>query len=109
MDNLLKLREEKRLSQQKLADQLGLSQQSIYKYEKGLAEPDITTLKSMAIIFNTSVDYLIGHTTLRHKIEAVEKHELNAFEAGVLENFRKLSSNHQKNFGAIIAEIAENQ
>lgn len=107
MDNLLKLREEKRLCQQKLADKLGLSQQSIYKYEKGLAEPDISTLKAMAVIFDTSVDYLIGHTHLRHKIETVEKYDLNALEGKLMDNFRKLSNNLQNHFEGIIAEITK--
>lgn len=44
MKNLKILREEFGLSQQKLADLFNLSQQSIYKYENDLAEPDFQTL-----------------------------------------------------------------
>lgn len=45
MDNLKKLRIQRGLSQQQLADLLHTSQQSIYKYEKGIAEPNLETLK----------------------------------------------------------------
>lgn len=63
LKNLRTLREERGLSQQKLADKFCLSQQSIYKYENGLAEPDFATLKQFASFFNTSIDYLIGYET----------------------------------------------
>ncbi len=49
--NLRKLREEHGLSQQKLAEHFGISQQSVYKYENGLAEPDINMLINMADFF----------------------------------------------------------
>lgn len=59
MEILRKLRIERGLSQQALAEKFNLTQQSIYKYENGLAEPDIDTLKKFAIFFGISVDYLI--------------------------------------------------
>lgn len=62
MENLRKLREERGLTQQGLGEKFLLTQQSIYKYENKLAEPDITTMKQMADFFHTSIDYLIGYT-----------------------------------------------
>ena len=62
MKNLKKLRQAKKMSQQQLALKLNLSQQTIYKYENQITEPDITTLINLADYFNTSVDYLIGNT-----------------------------------------------
>lgn len=59
--NLRKLRNEYKISQKQLADVIGVSQQSINKYENHNIEPDIETLKSIANYFNTSVDYLIGY------------------------------------------------
>ena len=46
MKRLKELREKKGISQQKLANEFNLSQQSIYKYENDLAEPDISTATS---------------------------------------------------------------
>ena len=48
------------LSQQALAERFNLSQQSIHKYENGLAEPDIHTLKGFAQLFGVTIDYLVG-------------------------------------------------
>lgn len=62
MKNLKKLRTENHLSQQQLADLLYITQQSVWKYENGLAEPDIDTLKALAKIFHTGVDEIIGFT-----------------------------------------------
>lgn len=90
MLNLKKLREEKALSQQRLADLFNLSQQSIYKYENAISEPDIETLKKLANFFDTSIDYLVGHTNIRHKIEPVERCDLNNQELEHMDKIRAL-------------------
>ena len=59
--NLKKLRKKYNISQQQLADVVGVSQQSINKYENHNIEPDIETLKTMADFFNTSIDYIVGY------------------------------------------------
>lgn len=58
--NLKELRVQAGISQQQLADVIGVSQQSINKYENHNIEPDIRTLVALADYFETSVDYLIG-------------------------------------------------
>lgn len=58
--NLKKLRTEYGLSQQQLADNIGVSQQSVNKYENHNIEPDIATLMAIASLFNTTIDYLVG-------------------------------------------------
>lgn len=93
MYNLKALREEKRLSQQKLADQMSTTQQSIYRYENGLNEPDIRMLKQLADFFETSIDYLVGNTNIRHKIEPVQPFDLNAEEMILIEKYRQLRNN----------------
>ena len=60
MENLKKLRVSRGLSQQALAEKFNLTQQAIYKYENGLAEPDIEMLRNLAVFFGVSVDYLLG-------------------------------------------------
>lgn len=62
MKNLRKLRTERSLSQQKLAKIVGISQQSINKYENGQTQPDFQMLMQFAEFFHTSIDYLIGYT-----------------------------------------------
>ena len=57
---LKELRFEKDLTQKELADKLHVSFQTVSKWENGENEPDISTLKELAALFNCSVDYLIG-------------------------------------------------
>ncbi len=105
MENLRKLRENAGLSQQKLANQLGLTQQSIHSYESGIYEPDIATLKQLAAYFDTSVDYLIGNTDIRRKIEKVDRHELNPDEAEIIKKYRSLSKKSRKSLQLILDSL----
>lgn len=100
--NLKKLREERGLSQQKLAEKFGISQQSIYKYENGLAEPDIAMLTNFADYFFTSVDYLIGYVDDANlqSVEPLTKTELHH-----LKMYRNLSATLKENFDSIMEEI----
>lgn len=67
LKNLKKLRAEAGISQARLAEAIGVSQQAINKYENHNIEPDIETLVQIADYFNTSVDYLVSHTDIRRK------------------------------------------
>lgn len=66
------LRNQRRLSQQFLADQLGLSKSSVNMYERGEREPKIETLELIADYFNVDLDYLIGKSDipLKHTLSA---------------------------------------
>lgn len=59
---LKELRTKKGISQQKLADRIGISKSSINMYERGEREPNIAILIKMADVFQTTVDYLIGNS-----------------------------------------------
>lgn len=104
MKNLKKLRQQHNLSQQKLADILHVSQQSVYKYENGITSPDIETLILKADFFNTSIDYLVEHTDIPHKIEPVEKNMLNAEEMELLSKYRVLRQSQKKVINHVIDE-----
>lgn len=88
--NLKKLRQETGVSQKQLADNIGVSQQSINKYENHNIEPDIETLIRIADFFDTSVDYLVGHNNIRERIDYSKGFELNSEEAQLIEKYRKL-------------------
>ena len=91
LENLKRLREEAGVSQKTLAEAIGVSQQSINKYENHNIEPDIGTMIRIADFFDTSGDYLIGHTDIRRKIESVDSYQLNKQEGKVIDRFRTLS------------------
>ena len=103
LPNLKLLRQERGISQQKLADALGLRQQTINYYENHKIEPDIGTLKQMASFFETSIDYIVGYTDIRHPIEPVEPHHLNSDEANLITRYRALSPKER----ACVAQVIE--
>jgi len=102
LKNLKILREEAGISQKALAESIGVSQQSINKYENHNIEPDIETMIRIADYFNTSVDYLIGHTDVRRKIEAVQAYELNTAERKIIDRYRKLSAKQKSCVATVI-------
>ena len=91
LKNLKLLRESAAITQKQLAEAIGVSQQSINKYENHNIEPDIETLIRMADFFDTSVDYIIGHAQIRQKIEVTTPYSLNADERSFMDAFRCLS------------------
>ena len=56
------MREDKDLLQKDVAEFLNISQTNYSKYELGKINIPISTLKKMAIFFDTSIDYLLGLT-----------------------------------------------
>lgn len=103
VENLKKLRNKAGLSQQQLADVIGVSQQSINKYENHGVEPDITTLKDIANFFNTSVDYLTGNTEIERKIEETYQFDLNAHEKELIEKYRNACDKNKKIIDLILS------
>lgn len=68
-DKILKLlRNEKNMSQQELADALGISKSSINMYERGERQPNFEVLEAIADFFNVDIDYLLGRTNKTTKI-----------------------------------------
>lgn len=59
-ENLKRLRKEKGLTQEQLADRLSVSFQAVSKWECGDGYPDIVMLPSIAQIFGVSLDELVG-------------------------------------------------
>lgn len=57
---LIKLREEKGYSQDELASKVGVTQQTLSRYEKGQRQATIEFVVKAARIFNVSTDYLLG-------------------------------------------------
>ena len=59
-ENIKKLREEKKFTQQQLADRLYVSRQTVCRWEKGSRCPDLITAKQLATELNVSLDELIS-------------------------------------------------
>ena len=100
--NLKRLRQRRGLSQQALAEAVGISQQSINKYENYGTEPDIALLIALADCFQTSVDYLVGHTDIDHVIEPVSPYDLNGEEIQLVEGYRSLTVPERESIRLVI-------
>lgn len=58
-DNIKAARKKANLTQQELADRLGVSRTTITMYERNCREPDIDTFLSLAEILNTTTSFLV--------------------------------------------------
>lgn len=68
-ENLKKLRKERELTQEALADFLGVTFQAISKWERGEGYPDITTLPVISSFFGVSLDELFGVNQAKNEDE----------------------------------------
>ena len=100
------------LTQEQLADKLGISPQSVSKWENAAAMPDITLLPLLSEIFGVSIDDLFDLTTeqrfnrLEHRMDNEE--ELPADVFGIYEEFlhsQLCSKQHQKRATELLAYL----
>lgn len=105
LKNLKALRQERGLSQQKLAELIGVSQQAVYKYEKLSVEPDIATLIKLSELFGVSIDFLVGNTTERRKNETTCQCDLTHSEMRHIELYRKSTPQLQNHIDGILEEF----
>lgn len=95
MNRITLLRKEKGISQISLAMELNFSQKMISVYENGKSEPSISTLKRLADIFDTSVDYLINYTDIRNPVDKIVQSKFSEEECELLNIYRMLSPKQQ--------------
>lgn len=68
--NIKKLRNNMGLTQTELGNKLGVIKQTISNWENNISSPSNEMLTSMSILFNVSVDYLLGiDSDKQHKAE----------------------------------------
>ena len=72
-NRLVELRKQNKLSQEALAEKLGLSRQSISKWERAEASPDTDNLMALAEVYGMSLDELLGNEVKEVKTEKIEE------------------------------------
>lgn len=83
-ERLKLLRNNVLISQQYLADIIGISKSSINMYERGEREPSLETLEAIADYFNVDMDYLLGRQEVERKFTLsfdVSTHEVKVISA----------------------------
>lgn len=73
---LQQLRKQKKMTQEDLADKMGVTGQAVSKWETGLSYPDITIIPTLATVLGTEIDFLFGkeieEKTISHMFEGPE-------------------------------------
>lgn len=58
-EKIIRLRKGRGLSQEELAERLGVSRQAVSRWESGMALPDAGNLRQISRLFEVSADYLL--------------------------------------------------
>ncbi len=74
-DKIAELRKQNGMSQEELADRLGISRQSVSKWESGQSQPEIEKLLQLSEVFHVSTDYLLKEDTMPAVAQAAEQEE----------------------------------
>lgn len=72
---ITRLREQEGISQEKLAEKLGVSRQTIYRWENGRGDPPKDKLIALAHYFQVPVTYFTKQEGVRKKPSLREKHK----------------------------------
>lgn len=106
-----KLRKERGITQERLAEYLNISPQAVSKWENGTALPDITLVPSISNLFGITLDELFGMSEIRNteKINAIfsEVHKLEAISKvdEAIELLKNSIKTYPNNYG-LISELA---
>lgn len=60
-ENIKVFRKERKMTQEQLAEALGVTVGAVYKWEQDISKPEISLLMGMADLFGVSVDVLLGY------------------------------------------------
>ena len=72
-ENIRAFRKERSLTQEQLAEALGVTAGAVYKWEAKLSVPELELIIQMADFFDTSVDVLLGYEIKDNRLEATVK------------------------------------
>lgn len=78
-DNLRKIRKEHNLSQEQLAEKLGVSRQSVSKWESNQAYPEMDKVVQICNMFNINIDELLNQNINEVKEKKESKNNINKF------------------------------
>ena len=100
---LFDLREYKDLSQIKLADYLGITQQTYSLWEKGTKIIPLKHLNSLSNFYEISMDYIVGLTDEKNNSSIIKLTELNKNEIG--SRIKKIRENNNLTLSDLAKEL----
>ena len=72
-DNIRAFRKERSLTQEQLAEVLGVTVGAVYKWEARLSVPELPLIVELADFFDTSVDVLLGYELKDNRLQTTEE------------------------------------
>ena len=104
-ENIKRLRKDRSMTQEQLAEAMGVTVGAVYKWENGLSMPEIRLVVELADLFEISVDYLLGYEMGERGVEAaVERLDRLLVERKFTEGAReaeKLLQKYPNNFDVV--------
>ena len=101
-EKLTTLRKQAGLSQEQLADRLGVTRQSVSKWESGAALPELVKLIALSEMFGVSLDYLVKDCVEEPK----QAEKIGADTARLERKLDALTSAYRGSWGPITATPA---
>ncbi len=104
-ENIRVMRREKGLTQEQLAEVMGVSTASVSKWETGVAVPELSMLAALADFFEMSIDALIGHTVgkaqLKEKIAEIKELSLANEDKKAIEQAEELLRRYPNEYDVV--------
>jgi len=75
MSRLKELRRKRNFTQIKIQIETGIDQSNYSKIERGIKEPTFNECKSLALVLDTSIDYIAGITDEKKPYPRTNRHE----------------------------------
>ena len=107
------LRKQASMSQEQLAEKLGVSRQAVTKWETDTGIPDIENIKSISSLFDISIDELLSNENAsqkksEHLFESVTEYDIDEqknAKATILLGYANMSEEAIRDASNILCEI----
>ena len=100
------LRKKRGITQQRLASELGITQQMLSKYERDISLIKIDVLKRIAVYFNVTTDYLLGISDVKRDLQKQLKMNETLDEYyDLIEVYKELDQYNQEMIWSIIQDV----
>jgi len=100
-DTVRMLRDERNLSQDQLAQKIGVSRSTVATYESGNRFPSLDSLIALARVFGVTTDYLLGVSARKQvslDVTGLTPRQIESLDF-VIKNYRECNANAHKEPG----------
>ena len=111
-NNIKLLREKNGLTQKDCADRFNVTLRAWQTYEQGVSEPKYELLCKIADMFDVSLDYLLGRTTVRAMNtlpeDALTEEQVKMIDEAIVDSYEKLSVETRRAFIGMLEDLFGN-